>query len=155
MAIAKSYLRKTHQEVLAKVGGGTGTVVFDLAADLLPAAGQAAGTAGTQDVSIIGFGWCGLPSSTITVTRGVNVFTLDASSAGYMDFDGQEIPAETTGSTTNITVVVAGAEAQCWLKLRKNAGYTTQIEDAKYGAYDDPTRVGASTTLLGSPDYTP
>ena len=153
MAIAKSFLRKTHQEVLARVGGGTGSVTISLANDLLPASGQVAGDVGTQNVSIIGVGWTGLSGSSITVARGgVNVFTLDGASAAYMDFDGQEVPAETTNATSDIVVTVAGAEAQVWLKLRKVEGYVNYVENATYGAYDDPTRLGASTTLSGSPD---
>jgi len=40
----------------------------------------------------------------------------------------------------------------CIIRLRKE-GWTTKVETATYGQYDDPTRVGASTTIPGSPDY--
>ena len=39
-----------------------------------------------------------------------------------------------------------------YITLRKIAGWSTKVEDVVYGAYDDPTRVGASTTKSGSPD---
>lgn len=39
----------------------------------------------------------------------------------------------------------------CIIRLRKE-GWTPKVEDATYGAYDDPTIVGASTTMSGSPD---
>jgi len=39
----------------------------------------------------------------------------------------------------------------CILRLRKE-GWTPKVENSTYGAYDDPTRVGASTTMSGSPD---
>jgi hypothetical protein len=39
-----------------------------------------------------------------------------------------------------------------YITLRKVAGWSTKVENATYGAYDDPTRVGASTTMNGSPD---
>ena len=38
-----------------------------------------------------------------------------------------------------------------YLVLRKIAGWDTKVENATYGAYDDPTIVGASTTMDGSP----
>jgi hypothetical protein len=38
------------------------------------------------------------------------------------------------------------------LVLRKISGWDTKVEETTYGAYDDRTRVGASTTLDGSPD---
>jgi thioredoxin reductase (NADPH) len=31
-------------------------------------------------------------------------------------------------------------------------GWATKVEESTYGSYDDPTRVGASTTISGSPD---
>jgi hypothetical protein len=55
-------------------------------------------------------------------------------------------------NTSDIVVTIAGAEAQCYLTVRKASGYATKVEPATYGAYDDETRVGASTTLSGSPD---
>lgn len=39
----------------------------------------------------------------------------------------------------------------CIIRLRKE-GWTPKVEESTYGVYDDPTRVGASTTLSGSPD---
>ena len=152
MTVAVSYMRRTHQEVIVKFAGtGTSTAV-NLTTDMIGSLAQATDGA-TQTVTIVGLGWTGLPSSTITVQRNsTNVITLDSSGGGYLDFDGQEISKDITASTYPITVVIAGAEAQLWLKLRKESGYKTMVEDATYGAYDDPTRVGASTTLSGSPD---
>jgi len=39
----------------------------------------------------------------------------------------------------------------CIIRLRKE-GWEPEVENATYGAYDDPTRIGASTTMSGSPD---
>lgn len=39
----------------------------------------------------------------------------------------------------------------CIISLRKE-GWAVKVEDSTYGSYDDPTRIGASTTLSGSPD---
>ena len=42
--------------------------------------------------------------------------------------------------------------AVTYLVLHKQDGYAAKVEYEKYGAYDDETIVGASTTLSGSPD---
>ena len=49
--------------------------------------------------------------------------------------------------TNDVAKAVTG-----YLVLRKVAGWNTKVETATYGAYDDETRVGASTTMSGSPD---
>ena len=55
-------------------------------------------------------------------------------------------------NTSNIVITTTGAASTGYLVLRKLAGWATKVEDATYGAYDDVTRVGASTTVSGSPD---
>jgi hypothetical protein len=46
-------------------------------------------------------------------------------------------------NASDITVTIAGAEAQCYLVLRKVSGYATKVETAVFGAYDDQTQVGS------------
>jgi len=155
MAIATTYLKKVHQEAVVKVAGGTGTQTISVTASSnnpLTAAGQVLdGT--TPTVSIVGVTWSGALGGIITITRGgVVVMTLNADNPGQLDFDGQNMIPDTTGSTSDIAITVATAESQVWLKLRKVSGWKTTVEPEQYGSYDDPTRVGASTTVLGSPD---
>ena len=60
---------------------------------------------------------------------------------------------DTTNNTYDIVVTNEAAKPVTgYLVLRKVAGWATKVETATYGAYDDETRVGASTTISGSPD---
>lgn len=151
MATVKTILKKTHQEAVVKVAGTAAAETIALATDIT-AAGQEVG--GTPTVNIVGVTWTGAINGIITITRNsVVIMTLQAGAAGTLDFSGQGMLPDSVQNTSDIVVTISGAQAECWLRLRKVAGYVTQIEDATYGAYDDPTRVGASTTKPGSPDF--
>lgn len=149
--MAIQVLKNTHQEAVVKVWGAAGvTETVDLST--LLAVGQAL-DGETQSASIIGATWTGLTDGIVTITRNaVPIMTLQANAAGMLYFDGQSMPPDTVNATYDIVVAITGAACECWLKIRKYGGYKTMIEDATYGAYDDPTRVGASTTMSGSPD---
>ena len=69
---------------------------------------------------------------------------MDLNSNGFVD---------TTNNTYDIVVTNEAAKPVTgYLVLRKVSGWDTKVETATLGAYDDVTRVGASTTLSGSPD---
>lgn len=59
---------------------------------------------------------------------------------------------DNTYETLDLQVVFGGAGSVI-IDITKVSGYVSRVEDSTYGAYDDPTRIGASTTMLGSPDY--
>jgi hypothetical protein len=152
MAVVKSILKNVAQEAVVKVSGTNETATITLATDLL-SVGQALDGA-TQSVVIAGVTWTGAIGGVVTITRdSVVVMTLQANAAGFLDFSGQCMIPDNTGATSDLAVAVSGAQAECWLRLRKVGGYKTMVENATYGSYDDPTRVGASTTINGSPDY--
>ena len=144
-------IKNTHQEAVIKVWGGAATTeVIDIST--LIAAGQALDGA-TQTVNITGVTWTGAADGVATITRNSEtIMTLQANAAGMIYFEGQSMPPEGRQAASDISVAITGAAAEVWLKLRKVSGYATMIEDATYGAYDDPTRIGASTTMSGSPD---
>lgn len=151
MAVTKTIIKTTHQDAIVKVAGTAGSATISLATDLLPAAGQGLDGA-VQTVEIVCVMVAGLLNNATTVTRNsVNILTLAGENSVNFDFQGQGFrdPIE---ATKDIVVTIAGAEGQIYLKLRKVNGYANYIEPATYGAYDDPTRVGASTTMSGSPD---
>ena len=151
MAVVKTVLKNTNQEAVVKVAGTAAAATIDLSVDLL-AASQALDGA-TQTVNIAGLVWTGASGGVITITRNsVVVATLQASPSGAIDFTGQMMIPDTVGNTQDIVVTISGAQAECWIRLRKVSGYATKVEYATYGSYDDETRVGASTTLSGSPD---
>jgi hypothetical protein len=151
MAVAKTILKNTNQESVVKVAGTAAAATIDLSVDLL-AATQALDGA-TQTVNIAGLVWTGATDGIIQITRNsVVVATLQANAAGGLDFTGQMMIPEIINNTSDIVVTISGAQAECWIRLRKVGGYATKVETATFGAYDDETRVGASTTLSGSPD---
>jgi len=151
MAVVKTVLKNTNQEAVVKVAGTAAAATIDLSVDLLAASQALDGE--TQTVNIAGLVWTGAINGIITITRNsVVIATLQSNAAGALDFTGQMMIPETIGNTSDIVVTISGAQAECWIRLRKVSGYATKVEYATYGSYDDETRVGASTTLSGSPD---
>lgn len=148
--MAKTILKNTNQETIIKISG-VGSETINLATDCL-ATTQALDGA-TQTVNIAGIEYTGLAGSTINIVRnGTTVTSLLAEGHDVIGFAAGFGFVETTQNTSNIAVTIGTADAQCYLTLRKAGGYATKVENATYGAYDDPTRVGASTTMSGSPD---
>jgi hypothetical protein len=142
MATAKSILKNTNQEAVVKVAGTSGTETITLGTDLVAATQATAGE--TQAVNIVGLVWTGAAGGTITVTRnGTVVTTLQANAAGMLDFSGQAMIPENVNNTSDIAVAISGAQAECWIRLRKVSGYATKVETAVFGAYDDETQVGS------------
>jgi len=151
MAVVKTVLKNTNQESVVKVAGTAAAATITLATDLLATTQALDG--GTQTANIVGVTWTGASGGIVTITRNaVVVMTLQADAAGTLEFAGQSMVPDTVGTTSDIVVTISGAQAECWLKIRKVGGYATKVEEATYGAYDDRTRVGASTTVSGSPD---
>jgi hypothetical protein len=151
MAVVKTVLKNTNQESIVKVAGTAAAATITLATDLLASTQALEG--GTQTANIVGVTWTGAAGGIISIARNsVVVMTLQADAAGTLEFGGQSMVPDTIGSTSDIVVTVSGAQAECWLKIRKVGGYATKVEEVVYGAYDDATRIGASTTVSGSPD---
>jgi hypothetical protein len=134
MAVTKTVMKKVHQEAIIKVAGTDAAATIDLSADLV-AAGQ---------VSIVGVTWTGAADGIITITRNsVVVMTLQANAAGALYFDGQTMIPENIEEASDIVVTISGAQAECWLKLRKVSGYKTTIEPEQFGPYDNPAVAGS------------
>lgn len=151
MAVVKTILKNVNQEAVVKVAGTAAAATIDLSTDLLASTQALDGD--TQTVNIVGLVWTGAADGIITITRNsVVVTTLQANAAGSLEFGGQQMIPENINNTSDIVVTISGAQAECWVRLRKVSGYATKVEYATYGAYDDETRVGASTSISGSPD---
>lgn len=145
-------VKQTHQETVVKVWGAAGVTET---IDLQTLVGSNQVTDGTtQTVSIIGLTWTGGTDGIITISRNsVTIATLQANAAGMLYFDGQSMPPDAVEGTSDIVVAISGAACELWIKLRKVSGYKSKSgEYPQYGAYEDETRVGASTTISGSPD---
>jgi len=95
-------------------------------------------------VNIAGVQWVGLQDAAITITRNsVNVLTLPGGGADYLEFAAGNGFVDTVENTRDIVVTIAGAEAQCYLILRKVGGYSTKVETAVFGPYDNQSVVGS------------
>jgi hypothetical protein len=142
MAVTKTVLKNTNQESVVKVAGTAAAATIDISADLL-ASTQALDGA-TQTVNIIGLVWTGATDGIITITRNsVVITTLQANAAGMLFFDGQSMIPDTIQNTSDIVVTISGAQAECWIRLRKVGGFASKVETAVFGAYDDQTVVGS------------
>lgn len=155
--MAQAILKLTNQEAVVKVWPDESDQEGDntIALDSLATASQVV----SEDeelpptVNIAGVTWLGEPTAIITITRGTTVvMTLPCTGANEMDLTGQDLPPDTVENLEDLLVTFEGGVGQVYIKLRKASGYINKSEDATYGAYDDPTRVGASTTMSGSPD---
>ena len=142
MATVKTILKNTNQESVVKVAGTAATETITLGTDLVASTQAVSGD--TQTVNIVGLVWTGATNGIITITRdSVVIATLQANAAGSLDFSGQAMIPETINNTDDISVAISGAQAECWLRLRKVSGYATKVETATFGAYDDETNVGS------------
>ena len=152
MAVTKTVLKSVNQETVIKVAGTAGAATIDLTTDLLASTQVLDGA--TQVANIVSLVWTGATDGIIEIARnGVIITTLQANAAGALDFAGQQMIPETINNTSNIVVTISGAQAECWIRVKKLSGYKTKVEYATYGEYEDESRVGASTTIPGSPNY--
>jgi len=150
MAVTKTIIKNTNLETVVKIGGTAGSATITLATDCLASTQALSG--GTQTVDIITAQVTGNLNSAINVVRNsIPVLAFAPEHNGLFNFEGNGF-RDSTANTSDIVVTVAGAEAHIYLTLRKVGGYATKVEEATYGAYEDVTRVGASTTASGSPD---
>jgi hypothetical protein len=142
MAVVKTILKNTAQEAVVKIAGTAAAATIDLQTDILTASQALDGA--TQTVNIAGVQWVGLPEATITITRNsVNILTLPGGGADYLEFAAGNGFVDTIENTSDVVVTIAGAEAQCYLILRKVSGYASKIETAQFGAHDDESVVGS------------
>ena len=149
MAVTKTILKNVNQETVIKIGGVDGSATIDLQTDCLATTQALDGS--TQTVTITGAYVAGSLSSNIAITRnGVTVLSFAPENNGKFQLNDSGF-VDTQEATSDITVAITGT-AFIYLTLRKVSGYATKVETATYGIYDDPTRIGASTTMSGSPD---
>lgn len=152
MAIVKTVLKLSERDAVVKVAGSAGTSTIDLQTDLKRTNEFVAGQ--TQRVSIAGVQWSGTPDAVVSVVRnGVTILTLNCATPNSFEMNGTHMIPDTIQEDQDIAVTITGTQGECYLRLKKTNGYTSGSEPSIYGQYDDPTRIGASTTMPGSPDY--
>lgn len=151
MAMTLTTVKNTNQEVVIHFASSlaeSGTITIAN----LTAATQAR-NADAPKVDIVKFMCTGELGSKVTVARNSkNIIVTAPENDMNVEFNSLGIPVNNDNTFDIVITNGVAKEVTGWLVLRKAAGWSTKVETATYGAYDDPTRVGASTTLDGSPD---
>ena len=143
-ATRTTIIRNTNLETIIKYEGSSTDTAATIDISTLTASTQARNSE-TPTVNIVKFIATGL------LTSGVTVLAAAPENAIVLDLTQNHI-SDNIQNTSNIVITTTGAASTGYLVLRKLAGWATKVEDATYGAYEDVTRVGASTTMSGSPD---
>ena len=151
MAVLFTTVKNTNQEVIIHfdtVAAESGTITI---ANLT--ASTQARNSDTPAVNIVKFISTGQLGAGLRIVRNSkNIISCSPENAPILDLNSNGI-SDNTNNTYDIVVTNDVAKPVTgYLVLRKIAGWDTKVENATYGAYDDPTRVGASTTMSGSPD---
>jgi hypothetical protein len=152
MAVLFTTVRNTNQETIIHfdtVAAESGTIALNS----LAAPTQTLTSGGTPTVNIVRFVTTGELGSGIRVVRNAkNIIACSPENAPILDLTQYGI-SDSTNNTSDIVITNDVAKPVTgYITLRKISGWDTKVEIATYGEYDDPTRVGASTTLSGSPD---
>ena len=143
MAVTTTVLKNNNQEVVVKVAGTAAAGSIDLDGGAITAASQALVGCGTPKVVITGYHVILAADATATVSRNsVNILTFAGPIVDYGQFNSMGF-VDNIEEEEDITVTIAGAEAQVYLVLRKTEGWATKSEIAYFGAYDDSTAVGS------------
>ena len=153
MSVTFTTLKNTNQEIVVKaVTGANSTGTLTIAN--LGATTQARNS-DSPTVNIVKFMAVGELGSHIFVTRNsINVISSAPENAPFLDFNSNGF-VDNQENTSDIVINNDSAKtATVYLILRKVAGWSTKVETATYGAYDDETAVGAKT-ISGSPGGVP
>jgi hypothetical protein len=152
MAVLFTTVKNTNLETIIHfdtVAAESGTItIANLTAD-----GTQARNSDAPVVNIVKFFCTGALGAITRITRsGKNIIACAPENAPVLDLNVNGF-VDNINNTADIVVVNDAAKAVTgYIVLRKVAGWNTKVETATYGAYDDETRVGASTTMSGSPD---
>jgi hypothetical protein len=151
MSMTFTTVKNTNQEAVihfTSSAAESGTITI---ADL--AAGSQARNSDAPNVTIVKFSVMGELGSKVTINRNSKIVIACApENAPYMEANSWGIPISLDPTFDIVVTNGAAKDVSGFLVLRKVAGWSTKVETATYGAYDDTSRVGASTTLDGSPD---
>lgn len=152
MTMVLTTVKNTNQETVIHFQSSaieTGTITIDE----LAAPTQALIEGGTPKVNIVRLFSTGEIDSSVTIIRNSKTLIACApENAPFLDLPSFGV-SENQQNTYDIVISNNVAKnVTGYIVLRKVDGWATKVENSTYGAYDDPTRVGASTTMSGSPD---
>ena len=151
MAMTFTTVKNTNQETVihfTSSAAESGTITI---ANLT--AGSQARNSDAPVVNIVKWNVVGELGSKVTINRNSKIVIACApENAPYMEANAWGVPISNDNTFDIVVTNGVAKDVSGFLVLRKIAGWDTKVETATYGAYDDVTRVGASTTLSGSPD---
>ena len=151
MAMVFTTLKNTNQETVihfASSAAESGTITI---ANLT--ASTQARNSDIATANIVKWQVTGELASKVTIVRNSKlVIACAPENAPYAELNAWGIPLTNDNGSDIVITNGAAKDVTGILVLRKIAGWSTKVENEVYGAYDDVSRVGASTTLSGSPD---
>jgi hypothetical protein len=140
-AIRFDTLRNTNQETIIKFTGGAGDTGTITIANLT--ASSQARNSDTPAVNMVRIIASGLTNSNLSITRNaVGVFYGSPGAAIDFEFISNGF-SDSVMNTYDLNFNINTAAVTGYITLRKLAGWSTKVEDATYGAYDDRTVVGS------------
>jgi hypothetical protein len=151
MAVLFTTVKNTNQEVIVHfdtVAAENGTLtIANLGADTQERNSDA------PQVNIVKFIATGADGAGLRIVRsGKNIISCAPENAPFLDLNSNGISDNIHNDADIVVYNDVAKPVTGYLVLRKIQGWSTKVEPATYGAYDDVTRVGASTTASGSPD---
>ena len=139
--MSKALIKQTETMEVWKIWGISSSDTITLATDCLS---PTMTVTGTPTVNINFVTWSvsnGAGPDVVRVTRNSEeILTLYQN--GQLDFAGNGGFSDNRQNTSDIIVTITGT-GQCYLTLRKVTGWSSKIETAQYGPYDNTTIVGS------------
>ena len=153
MAMNFTTIRNTNQETIIHFEtDGTFAGTITLATDIT--ASTQARNSDAPLVNIVRFVTTGELGSLVVVQRdNKTIIAAAPENAPFLDLTSMGISDNIKNDKNIVISNINDTAVSGYITLRKLQGWSTKVEDATYGAYDDTTRVGARTDVLGSPDY--
>jgi hypothetical protein len=143
MAMVFTTVKNTNQETVihfTSSAAESGTITL---ADLGFAATQARNS-DTPTVNIVKFSIMGELGSKVTINRNSKIVIACApENAPYMEANAWGIPINNDPTFDIVVTNGVAKDVSGFIVLRKVAGWSTKVEEATFGAYDDRTQVGA------------
>ena len=143
MAMTFTTVKNTNQETVihfTSSAAESGTITLNT----LAASTQALTVGGTPAVNIVKWSVHGELGSKITINRNSKIVIACApENAPYMEANSWGIPISNDNTSDIVITNGAAKDVSGFLVLRKVAGWSTKVETAVYGAFDDQTAVGS------------
>jgi hypothetical protein len=141
-AVRTTIVRNTDQETIIKFEGSSVDTSATIDISTLASSTQARNS-DTPTVNIVKLVASGVLTSNVVIVRNsITVLAAAPENAPVLDLTQNGV-SDAIQNTQNINIACGGGSSVGWLTLRKVAGWSTKVENAQFGQYDDPTAVGS------------